>query len=255
MGPKSSSSKKRARSTGDATSSSSAETAESSRTKLRRIHFEAMAALLREEKGPDDIELSEECEEVRDEWMKKWSNSMINQLEALVDDEEGEPDPDAYANADPKQLQRLDTLKASVAVVYERVQRLRAKVLGKGARMWAGHLEETRPEDPEEPEEPPNVREVVAEADITAMRKSANNTGNVYQQKKTEISESLQELARTVNAADTSLGMHSTAEEIMSAAANGGSSSSSSSSVSVGLDVQAGGGSKFLGHMQGGRGR
>ena len=49
--------------------------------------------------------------------MKKWSGSMIAQLEALVDVEaeaDADADPNVYAHADPKQLQRIDTLKASV---------------------------------------------------------------------------------------------------------------------------------------------
>ena len=41
--------------------------------------------------------------------------------------------------------------------------------------MWAGYLEETRPEGPEEPEEPADVTEMVAEGDISALRKSMNN--------------------------------------------------------------------------------
>ena len=39
---------------------------------------------------------------------------MIAQLEALLEDEEPELDENAYADADPRQLQRLHTLSASV---------------------------------------------------------------------------------------------------------------------------------------------
>mmetsp|Transcript_93400 Transcript_93400/g.267285 ORF Transcript_93400/g.267285 Transcript_93400/m.267285 type:complete len:221 (-) Transcript_93400:380-1042(-) len=201
---------------------------------------------------------------VREEWMKKWSGSMIAQLEALVDVEaeaDADADPNVYAHADPKQLQRIDTLKASVAVVYQRVQRLRTKVLGKGGRMWKGYLEESRPEEPEEPAQPPAVSEVVKSQDLTTMRKSMNTALATVKKLDGELSAAVKSLSTTVEGANKSLGMTSTAEEIMSAAtSNGGSSSadaspssssSSSASTGLGLDVPAGASSKFTAHMQG----